>query len=120
MEHGNRMETRGSGISRAKTGAFALCVFLSALGCSGTEPEEPGAVRGRFVQDIARFGEERSDVTYTLFRGTDRSDRRELVFKKAPDLISNTEIKVWGTEAAGRINVDRYEVVGEAPKKGPL
>ncbi|HEX6273929.1 MAG TPA: MYXO-CTERM sorting domain-containing protein [Polyangiaceae bacterium] len=96
-----------------------MLLLSSLLGCSGAE-EEPGALRGRFVQNVARMKDGRSEVTYTLFRGQGRSDRRELVFDKAPDLLSDTEIEVWGTESAGRIKVDRWEVMGDAPRKGPL
>jgi MYXO-CTERM domain-containing protein len=100
--------------------ALALLVLPSALACSGTEEEPAGGVRGRFVQNVARMNDGRSEITYTLFRGQGRSDRRELVFDKAPEILSDTEIKVWGTESLGRITVDRWEVVGDAPRKGPL
>ncbi len=113
-------ETRFQGASKLLSGALSLCVFLGSAGCSSTTDEEPGGIRGRFVENIARFDDGHSQVTYTLFRGTGRSDRRELVFKKAPDLLSNTEIEVWGTEVEGRLQVERYEVVGDGPKKGPL
>jgi MYXO-CTERM domain-containing protein len=112
-------ETRFPRASKLVTGALSLSVFFGSAACSGVEEEQPKGLRGRFVENVARFGEERSEVSYTLFRGAGRSDRRELVFKQAPDLISNTEIEVWGREVGGRIEVERFEVVGE-PKQGPI
>jgi hypothetical protein len=116
QDNGNTKETR---IRGALTLALATISLVGAFGCSSVD-EEPGAVRGRFVENIARFDDGRAEVTYSLFRGKGRSDRRELVFEKAPELLSNTEIKVWGTESAGRIEVDHFEVIGDAPQKGPL
>jgi MYXO-CTERM domain-containing protein len=113
------MEIRLRGPFPRFSPALALLLLPSVLACAGAE-EEPGAVRGRFVQNVARMKDGRSEVTYMLFRGDGRSDRRELVFDEAPDLLSNTEIKVWGSESAGRIRVDRYEVMSDAPRKGPL
>src|SRR6185503_9115202 len=101
-------ETRIRG--RLALGALSAGVFLSSLGCSSGEEEKEGSLRGRFVENVARFDDGHMEVSYTLFRGTGRSDRHDLVFDKAPDLVSNTEIKVWGTEVAGRIKVDRFEV----------
>ena len=112
-------ETRMQSVSKLLTGAGSLCVFLGSVACSSVDEPPPG-LRGRFVENIARFDDGRSQTTYTLFRGTGRSDRHELVFKKAPDLISNTEIQVWGTEVDGRLQVERYEIVGDGPTKGPL
>jgi MYXO-CTERM domain-containing protein len=116
-EHGNIVETPLGRLVRLTFKSFPLLIAWGHLACSSVD-DQPGVARGRFVENIARFEDGRSEVSYTLFRGEGRNDGRELVFTKAPDLVSNTEIKVWGTETLGRIAVDRYEVVGDAPAKG--
>src|SRR5262245_52525711 len=112
------METQFRGWSRAGFIGLALNVFLGTAGCSGLDESEPGTVRGEFVENIARYDDGRSDVTYSLFVGDDRQKERQLVFDKAPDILSNTEIKVWGEERAGRIVVKRYEVISDLAKPG--
>jgi MYXO-CTERM domain-containing protein len=109
-------ETRFLGVSKAGLGALALGLFLGSSGCSSTD--EPGSVRGEFVENLARYEDGRQSVTYTLFVGNDRSRPRELVFSKAPDVLSNTEIRVWGDEKLGKLVVDHFEVVGDLARPG--
>src|SRR5688572_201572 len=112
-------ETRIPGAWRLGVRALSSFVFLGALGCSSVD-EDPGALRGRFVESIARFPDGRSQSTYFLAQGKERSGRQKLVFDETPDIFPNTEIKVWGTHVDGRFEVERFEVVGDAPVKGPL
>jgi MYXO-CTERM domain-containing protein len=112
-------ETRIPGACRIGVRALSSFVLLGMLGCSSVD-EDPGALRGRFVESIARFPDGRSQSTYFLAQGKERSNRQKLVFDEAPDIFPNTEIKVWGTKVDGRFEVERFEVVGDAPVKGPL
>lgn len=113
-------ETRFRGSAKFPFGALMFGVFLCASGCSSVREDDPAAWRGRFVENIARFDSGKSEVSYSLYQGRGRSDRHALVFDEAPELLSNTEIKVWGTEVDGRIEVDRFEVIAEKPPKGAL
>ena len=112
-------ETRIPGASRICVRALSSFVLLGAFGCSSVD-EEPGTLRGRFVETIARFPDGHSQSTYFLAQGKERTNKQKLVFDEAPEIFPNTEIKVWGTNVDGRFEVDRFEVVGDAPVKGPL
>jgi MYXO-CTERM domain-containing protein len=113
-------ETRFRGSFGLACGVLSLGVFSSTSGCSSVSEDEPGTWRGRFVENVARFESGKSEVTYTLYQGRGRSNRRTLVFDEAPELLSNTEIEIWGTEVDGRIDVERFEVKSEQPPNGAL
>jgi MYXO-CTERM domain-containing protein len=101
--------------------ALAVATLTSAVGvgacAEGTLPAggsggtADGALKGQLVQAIARFDDGRSETTYYLRVSGNERDERELHFPSAPDVPAMTEIKVWGVEEAGRILVDRFELV---------
>ena len=78
-----------------------------------TVPEEidDGSLRGEFLEQSATYDDGTSGSTYFWrVNGNDR-DVRELVFDVEPDLLSQTQVKVWGSPRDGRIAVRRMEEV---------
>src|SRR5262245_11081748 len=105
------MKNRVIGIALAATS-------IGGWGCSSHEtPGESsfeafdGALRGEFIEQIATFDDGTSSSTYFLRVGGNDRDVRELVFDIEPNLLSQTQVKVWGTAKDGRIIVERMEEI---------
>jgi MYXO-CTERM domain-containing protein len=97
---------------------MSACSSRGAPGESSLEVAD-GALRGEFIEQIATFDDGTSSSTYFLRVGGNDRDVRELVFAIAPDLLSQTQVKVWGTAGKdGRIVVDRMEEVVSSDTAG--
>src|SRR3954451_1654917 len=106
----------------SRSGTWATCIALAASigggGCAsrGAPGESSvevfdGALRGEFNEQVATYDDGTSSSTYWLRVGGNDRDVRELVFDLEPDLLSQTQVKVWGAEKNGRIFVERMEEV---------
>jgi hypothetical protein len=99
--------------------ALSACASRGAPS-EGTLETFDGALRGEFIEQIATYDDGTSSSTYLLRVGSSDRDVRELVFDLEPNLLSQTEVKVWGTERDGRIFVDRMEEVVSSDTPGSL
>ena len=103
----------------APAGAFVLALVGSLVlpGCTdlpsadGTEPPEPGALRGELVTYIATYDDGTSDEQYFLrFDGDERKEQR-LFLEREPDLAPGTLIDVWAERMDEGLRVRRISAV---------
>ena len=100
---------------------WLMLAALASTACANEapKPDEDGALRGTLIETIARYPDGHNDVSYSLRVDGDERNVRELVFEESPDILPNTEVKVWGERAGERILVSRYEIA-PARRSGAL
>ncbi len=96
---------------------FALLVAAASCSSGSTQPSEegdPGAIQGELVVYVADY-EDHSETRYFLrdARGT----RRRLAFHGSPPVAPGAQIRVWGAETAGTVQVTSFKVI--APSLDP-
>jgi MYXO-CTERM domain-containing protein len=86
-------------------------LVLAALACSA---EPAGPIRGEVQSYIATLDDGRSQESYTL-RTLDGEPEVPLTFTRDPLLASGQLVDVWGAAAGGKITVERFDLLGDAP-----
>jgi MYXO-CTERM domain-containing protein len=113
----NSRPTRGGVILFALLSAGAFGTVPALLGCSD-QTENDGSIRGTLQVYVATMNDGTSRTEYQLFLDGSENEARTLTFGKAPDLPSNTAIKVWGTVNGNAITVDRFEAIDSETSSG--
>ena len=95
----------------AVLGAALVGSVPAIVACSSAEVENDGSIRGTLMVYVATMDDGTSRTEYKLLVDGNEADERMLVFTTAPDVGSETPIKVWGDASGREIIVSRYERV---------
>jgi hypothetical protein len=104
--------TANARLFRAAALGVALAASTPALiGCSSSEIENDGSIRGTLKVYVATMDDGTTRTEYKILVGDNELDERLLVFAKPPEAVGEREIKVWGDASGREIIVNRYEFV---------
>jgi MYXO-CTERM domain-containing protein len=104
-------------IARSPCASIGVVAALLAIAAGCSDPGaarivriDDGSVRGRLLETIARYDDGTAATSYELRIAGKENDVRTLVFRLAPDVMPNADVKVWGQQDGSTIFVERLEL----------